>query len=112
MKGAISAFYSIRKSVFIFLRDKVDKIDPNMEDVNWYREQIAYTERETLNRMEKDLEHIYSDDSWPYEIRMHIVKCRIKESFEYMNQSFMVRFAHLVLRILCIESFVSESEGD
>lgn len=81
-KGAIAAFFGMKKQIHLLTQEKRKYIDKNREDINFIYEHIQATE-EIIAPMDKELEKIVTDCNWPYEIRFYIVDYRIKHCFFY-----------------------------
>ena len=80
----------MRKQIYLFKSEKVKLIDPmQAQEIDYYNSQIEETEK-TLNIMSTDLEKIVDDPKWPYEIRAFITKYKVKHSFQYEGNSFLV----------------------
>jgi hypothetical protein len=79
----------MKKQIHLFKAEKSRHIDPNKEDVEYYLRQIQ-TAEETLAVMEKELDEIMIDDKWPLEVRFFIARQKIKHSFLYQGNSFIV----------------------
>jgi len=76
--------------------------------MEYYYKQIDAAEV-TLNQMETELEAIMLEDKWPLEVRFFIGKYRVKHSFLYQGNNFMVR--SLAALIFFIESSLHPAEN-
>jgi hypothetical protein len=72
------------------MHEKVRYIDEGKEDMEYYYKQIEMAEA-TLGVMDKELEEIMVDDKWPLEVRFFIARNRVKHSFLYQGNDFLVR---------------------
>jgi hypothetical protein len=72
------------------MHEKVRYIDVGKEDMEYYYKQIEMAEA-TLGVMDKELEEIMVDDKWPLEVRFFIARNRVKHSFLYQGNDFLVR---------------------
>jgi len=71
------------------LKEKSRYIDAGKEDMEYYYKQIEIGEA-TLAIMDKELEEIIVDDKWPLEVRFFIGRNRVKHSFLYQGNDFLV----------------------
>jgi hypothetical protein len=71
------------------MHEKVRYIDVGKEDMEYYYKQIEMAEA-TLGVMDKELEEIMVDDKWPLEVRFFIARNRVKHSFLYQGNDFLV----------------------
>lgn len=79
----------MRKQIYLFKDEKSKYIDVAKEDMEYYYKQIQSAE-EILVVMDKELEDIMADDKWPLEVRFFVAKQRVKHSFLYQGNSFLV----------------------
>jgi hypothetical protein len=90
------------------MNEKIRYIDAGKEDLDYYYKQIEIAEV-TLAIMDKELEDIMVDDKWPLEVRFFIARNRVKHSFLYQGNDFLVsnfEFIHF------LESIIHSDEGD
>lgn len=87
--GSISGFFNMRKQIYLFRDEKSKYIDVAKEDMEYYYKQIHSAE-EILVVMDKELEDIMGDDKWPLEVRFFVAKQRVKHSFLYQGNNFLV----------------------
>jgi hypothetical protein len=90
------------------MNEKSRYIDAGKEDLDYYYKQIEIAEV-TLAIMDKELEDIMVDDKWPLEVRFFIARNRVKHSFLYQGNDFLVsnfEFIHF------LESIIHSDEGD
>jgi hypothetical protein len=71
------------------MHEKVRYIDVGKEDMEYYYKQIEMAEA-TLGVMDNELEEIMVDDKWPLEVRFFIARNRVKHSFLYQGNDFLV----------------------
>jgi len=90
------------------LKEKTKYIDAGKEDMEYYYKQIEIAEV-TLAIMDKELEEIMVDDKWPLEIRFFIARNRVKHSFLYQGNNFLVSIVEL---INFLESIVHSVESN
>ena len=76
--------------------------------MEYYYKQIEIAEV-TLAIMDKELEEIMVDDKWPLEIRFFIARNRVKHSFLYQGNNFLVSIVEL---INFLESIVHSVESN
>jgi hypothetical protein len=89
------------------MHEKVRYIDVGKEDMEYYYKQIEIAEA-TLGVMDKELEEIMVDDKWPLEVRFFIARNRVKHSFLYQGNDFLVR---KIFYLLFLESIVHTDES-
>ncbi len=63
--------------------------------MEYYYKQIEIAEV-TLAVMDKELEEIMVDDKWPLEIRFFIARNRVKHSFLYQGNNFLVSITEFI----------------
>ena len=90
------------------MNEKSRYIDAGKEDLDYYYKQIEIAEV-TLAIMDKELEDIMVDDKWPLEVRFFIARNRVKHSFLYQGNDFLVSNFEL---IHFVESIIHSDEGD
>ena len=90
------------------MKEKTKYIDASKEDMEYYYKQIEMAEV-TLAIMDKELEEIMVDDKWPLEIRFFIARSRVKHSFLYQGNNFLVRIIEF---INFLESIVHSDESN
>ena len=85
------------------MKEKSRYIDSGKEDMEYYYKQIEIAEA-TLTIMDKELEEIMVDDKWPLEVRFFIGRNRVKHSFLYQGNDFLVSNFESIkyFRKLCI----------
>ena len=71
------------------MNEKSRYIDAGKEDLDYYYKQIEIAEV-TLAIMDKELEDIMVDEKWPLEVRFFIGRNRVKHSFLYQGNDFLV----------------------
>ena len=76
--------------------------------MEYYYKQIEIAEV-TLAIMDKELEEIMVDDKWPLEIRFFIARNRVKHSFLYQGNNFLVSIVEF---INFLESIVHSVESN
>lgn len=87
----------MKKQIHLFRNEKLKLLDPqSSQDIEYFEGQIAETEK-ILNQMGRDLDKIMDDPNWPYEIREFIVLLKIKQSFQYEGNNFLVSIIQLIL---------------
>lgn len=64
----------------------------------------------TLTIMDKEIDDIMSDDKWPLEIRFFIARNRVKHSFLYQGNDFLV--SKITIDLFILESIIYSDEGD
>jgi len=85
----------MKKQIHLFRNEKLKLIEPQAsQDMEYFESQIAETEK-VLNQMGRDLDKIVDDPNWPYEIRAFIVQLKIKHSFQYEGNNFLVSIHEL-----------------
>ncbi len=86
----------MRKQIFLFKNEKSKYIDASKEDMEYYLKQIQSAE-DTLTVMDKELEEIIVDEKWPLEVRFFVAKQRIKHSFLYQGNNFLVSIIRIFI---------------
>ncbi len=98
----------MRKQIFLFKNEKSKYIDASKEDMEYYLKQIQSAE-DTLTVMDKELEEIIADEKWPLEVRFFVAKQRIKHSFLYQGNNFLVSII-IEHSLICLESTLHSNE--
>lgn len=85
----------MRKQIYLYKAEKLKMIDTlhAAQDIDYYNSQVEEAEK-TLSMMGSDLEKIVDDPKWPYEIRAFITKYKVKHSFQYEGNTFLVSTIH------------------
>lgn len=87
--GAISAYYKQKKQIYIFFCDKLPLINDTLDDLSFYKHQIDVAEKETLSSFKRDLDSLIDDHKWPLEVRVQVLRLKIKHSFLYEDNTFL-----------------------
>lgn len=98
-KGAISAYFGIRKQLFIYNHIKREYIDEIImrEDLLFNERQAGQAESQTLSLMETELQTMFNSPAWPLEVRFHIAALRVKHCFLYQGNPFLVSIYRLLM---------------
>ena len=82
----------MRKQIYLFETHKKKYVDLTQmdEELEFFDEQIKIAEQEIMTAMDRELESIMMNSSWPLEIRAHIASYRVKHCFLYQENSFLV----------------------